>query len=315
VLFYQPHLCRFSPGDGVDLPKIAARERGSTCSGEFSAARDRLSGLLADNAGAGGSRGLLLWEVSGLSNAAVLGEVKVELAVVPLGGQADGGEGQEGNHKNIEDAEEDEARGDGDLVAAVRQAEGNGVQEPEEVQPAGQGQVVPGNADAGGANTALGKGAQGEEKVGGGAEGVEAPLVVGGGVGGDEVRHDPGPGEEDIEDNGGPGDAAEEAERDDDSGEGDDPVDVLGEEYLAGEALVEAVGLVDHGPAKVGRLGEVGDGADQEGDGEEIMEDLLTGLGLEAEGREDDLLSRSTCKCSDETPWLLSCPADAAWEM
>lgn len=74
---------------------------------------------------------------------AVLGKVQVEGAVVPLAGEEQEGEGESGDHEEVEDAEEDEALCHADLVAAVGHTEGDGVQQPEEVEPAREHEVVP----------------------------------------------------------------------------------------------------------------------------------------------------------------------------
>ncbi len=92
---------------------------------------------------AGGSRSGLLGEgtLSG-SNTAVLSEGDVELAIIPLAGQEDDGKRQDRDGENIKDAEEDEGSHDTNLVAAVRQTPGDGVEEPEEVDQAGKGEIV-----------------------------------------------------------------------------------------------------------------------------------------------------------------------------
>ncbi len=251
--------------------------------------RWNLGGLLASDAASGGSGSGLLGEVAGDADAAVLGEGDVELAVVPVAREDEEGVGQNGHGEHVEDAEEDEAAGDGDLVAAVAETEGDGVQQPEQVLPAGEQQVVALDADAAGAGGALSQGASGQQDPGDGAKGIEAPLVVGGGEGRHEVGDDPSPRQEDVEDDGGPRDARQQAQRQDDGGERHDPVDVLAVEDLAGGTVVGDVGLADDQEAEIRGLGEVGDGADQEGDGVQVVEDLLAGAGDEGEAEEDNL--------------------------
>ncbi len=127
------------------------------------------------------------------------------------------------------------------------------------------------DADAAGAGGALSQGASGQQDPGDGAKGIEAPLVVGGGEGRHEVGDDPSPRQEDVEDDGGPRDARQQAQRQDDGGERHDPVDVLAVEDLAGGTVVGDVGLADDQEAEIRGLGEVGDGADQEGDGVQVV--------------------------------------------
>lgn len=76
--------------------------------------------------------------------------MQVESTVVPSLGQEHKGKGKTGDHEHVEDAEEDEALRDTDLVAAVREAKGDRVQEPQQVEPTGQHEVVPRKAQAGG---------------------------------------------------------------------------------------------------------------------------------------------------------------------
>lgn len=124
-------------------------------------------------------------------DAAVAGEGDVQLAVVPLAGEDDEDEGQDGHQQHVQDAEEDVAGRDADAVAAVRQTPGDGVQEPQEVDPARQEGVVSGNLDAPSRDCAAEESADGEKDPGSRAEGEETPLVLGGREGGDEVRDNP----------------------------------------------------------------------------------------------------------------------------
>lgn len=224
-------------------------------------------------------------------DAAVLGEGDVQAVVVPPAGEDEEGDGQDGHEEDVEDAEVDEAGGDADDVAGVGDAEGDGVVEPEEVGPGGQGEVVgAGGADveAAEAAAALEEGAEGQEGPGEGAEGVEAPLVGGGGVGREEVGQDPGPGQGDVVADGSPRDAGDEAEGDGHDGERHDPVDKLGEEDLA-VTVLGLVDLGDHIPCEVRGEGVVGDGTGEESDGEEVVEDLLARAGDEGQAKEDEL--------------------------
>lgn len=109
---------------------------------------------------------------------------------------------------------------DGDLVPAVVEAPSDGVEKPEEDEEEGDGAVVA--VERGGSEER-----DGEEDVGEGAEGEEAPFVVGGRESAGEPGCDPSPwsislrlgeeertnepGECDVEYNGGPADAREQA--------------------------------------------------------------------------------------------------------
>jgi len=202
-------------------------------------------------------------------DAAVLSESNVESIVVPAAGEGNEGKRSDGDSEKVKNAEEDEAGSDADDVAAVADAPGDRVQEPEEVNPAGEHGVVAADADAAGGAHAAVQGRVGEDEVGNEAEGKEAPLVVAAGVGGDEVADDPDPGEGDVEGDGGPGDAGEDAHGDDESRERDNPEDILGPEDLAEETIVaDVVGLLDEIPGEVRGHGIVGDQANQVGDDE-----------------------------------------------
>lgn len=121
------------------------------------------------------------------ADTAVLGEVQLHAVVVPLASEKQEGEGGAGHEQEVKGAEEDEALGDADDVAAVRNGEGDRVQEPEEVDPADEHGVVAADLDAVGGGAADPHGLEGEEEVGDGAEGVEAPLIAGGRVSGAEI--------------------------------------------------------------------------------------------------------------------------------
>lgn len=62
---------------------------------------------------------------------------QVQLAVVPSAGEEEERKGQDGDEEHIQNAEEDESGGDADAVATVGETECDGVQEPEQVHPAG----------------------------------------------------------------------------------------------------------------------------------------------------------------------------------
>lgn len=239
--------------------------------------------------GRSSSRGVLLGEGAGLLvDTAVLREGNVEAVVIPAAGEDQEGPRGDGDEQEVENTVEDERRRDANVVAAVRDTPGNGVQEPEEVDPAGKERVVAGDAQALGADGAVAEGVHGEEDPGGSAECVEAPLVVGGGESADEVGDDPDPGQEDLVDDGGPGDAAQQAEGDDQDGELDDPEDILRPENLP-VAVVDVVCCGDDLPPKVGSLCEVDDGASSESNDEEVVEDAFTTTGKPDEAGNDKL--------------------------
>lgn len=137
----------------------------------------------------------------------------------------------------------------------------------------------------------MGEGDHQEEDVRQLAEGEEAPLVVGAGVGCEEVAEDPDPAEGDVVEDCGPGDAGEDTQGQDDGGEGDHPVYVLGEEDLAGGAVAGDVQRGrDQRPGKVGRHGVVGHEACETGDDEDVVEETLACAGAEGQGEEDELV-------------------------
>lgn len=220
----------------------------------------------------------------------VLGEGKTKAVIIPAAGQEEEGEGSDRDEHEIEDTEPDEARGDTNVVAAVGKGPGDGVEEPEEVDPAGEGGVVLGSLETARAETPVAEGVESESQPGHGAEDEEAPLVVGAGVGADEVADDPDPGEDDLVEDGGPGDAAQQAQGDDDDGEEDDPADILGPEDLPEDAVLVMVCLRDDRPAEIRGMGEVDDGADQESRDEEVVEDLLAGFRYPDESEECELM-------------------------
>jgi hypothetical protein len=234
--------------------------------------------LAGDTAGSRSS-GLLREDARGGVDAAVLGEGDVKPAVVPLAGEGQEDKAEERNQEHVQDAEEDEVGSDGDLVTTIRETPGDRVEQPEQIDPAAEEGVIADEADALGANGALVSGVDCQDDPGDGAESEESPLVVGGGVGTDKVADDPGPGEEDIVGDGGPRDARQQAHGQDDAGEGNDPVDVLGEEDLAAVTVVKLVGGGDDRPAKIRGHGEVADGADEQGNGKDVVEDFLARAG------------------------------------
>lgn len=224
----------------------------------------RLKGIL-DSRGRSWGRGRsrrLLREVSTLGNAAVLREVEVQGVVVPLPGQQQEDNSAAGNHENVQNTKKDEVRRDANGVAALGDTKRDRVQKPEEVEVPGEDPVVSLGTHALRPDAALGKSRRRHDEVSDGAEDEEAPLVDGRGVGRDEVADDPDPGEEDVPDDGGPGRVGDEAQEDVDDGEGHDPVDILVEEDLPRSTRARGRALDHDGPAEVGGVGEVCDGAD-----------------------------------------------------
>ena len=104
----------------------------------------------------------------------------------------------------------------------------------------------------------------------------------------------PCPRQEDVIHDRRPAHATNKAENDRGNGEGDDPVDVLGEEYgvSPGRATVEM--RRDEGPAQIAGHGIVGDSAGEEADGEQVVEDALAVAGTDhAQDSVDELLCDS----------------------
>lgn len=116
---------------------------------------------------------------------------EVQPAVVPVAGEEEEAEGDHGCEEDVQDAEEDGAGGHADGVAAVRDAEGDGVDQPEQVYPARQEGVVAGDPDAGRTGAAMEQRVISQHCPGDRAEAEEAPLVVGSRQRRDEVRDHP----------------------------------------------------------------------------------------------------------------------------
>lgn len=262
-----------------------------------------LDGGTGSGASSGSGRGgvasagvvvILFGEVAGLSvDTAVLGESEAETVVVPAAREEKEREAGDDDEQDIEDTVPDEALGDTDQVAAISTSPSDGVEEPEQVDPAGEGRVVLRGVKTASVLGAIGKGVHGESKVGHCAESEETPLVVGAGVGADEVADDPDPREEDLVEDGGPRDTAQQAEGDDNNGEEDDPADILGPEDLANETLGDMVCLRHRRPAEISSLSEIDDTANQESRDEQVVEDLLASLCCPDESEKHQLVAVS----------------------
>lgn len=85
---------------------------------------------------------LLREDAALMVHTAILREVHVEHAVIPLPGQRQRRERQANNEEDVQNTEEDQALGDADDVAAVGNAKGNGVEQPEQVGIAREHEVV-----------------------------------------------------------------------------------------------------------------------------------------------------------------------------
>lgn len=248
-----------------------------------------------------GGGGVLLRVGTGDGDTAVLSEGNVEAVVVPAAAEEDKGVAESCDENNIENTEEDHALGDTDDVTTVRDTPGNGVQEPEKVGPAREHHVVAVDTNAVGRAASTEHGLKGEEHVGEGSKGEEAPLVVGRNIGSNEIANDPDPGEEDVEDNGGPRDAGEDAESEDSSGERDNPKNILGPEDLAGRTMAtDLVRLGDNIPGEVSRHSKVGDGSHEVGDNPDVVPEAFTAAGLELESKKDESVECKNGSCSPE---------------
>lgn len=115
-----------------------------------------------------------------------------------------------------------------------------------------------------------------ENEVGDKTESEEAPLVVGSCESAGEPGGNPDPDENDVEDDGSPANTGSEAEGDDKRRPADKPIDILREEDLPSARGAEIINDNDGSRAQVGSHCVVGDGAGEERDGEEIMEDFLS---------------------------------------
>lgn len=91
-----------------------------------------------------------------------------------------------------------------------------------------------------------------------------------------------------IKEDSSPSNTTDEAQSNDHYREGHDPVDIFGKKDLTG-AVHRVVNLIDDIPGEVRGHGKVGDGADEQGDGEEVVEDPLA-LGDDRQDGKDQLL-------------------------
>lgn len=211
----------------------------------------------------------------GGTDTTVLSEVQVHATIVPLAGENQETNGSAQDEKQVEDAKEDEALGDANDIATIRDGEGDGVQKPEEVNIARQGVMVTTDVSTTSVSSAGPQRLEGKEEVGDGAEGVETPLVSSLSVGRAEVGNDPDPRKEDVEEDGRPAHATNKPKSYDDDGKGDDPEDVLCEKDLICSSVVDMKVLPDDVVGKTRGHCVVSDGTDEKGDGEEVVEDLL----------------------------------------
>lgn len=173
--------------------------------------------------------------------------------------------------------------------------------------------------------SALEQGAVGQKEVRGSSERIEAPFICRCRVGTEEIRQNPDPREGDVVENARPcipsepettdndsaatssnrqlrphtgvngirrdvltRDTANKTEGDGHNREGHNPVDVFGEEDLT-VTILGLVHLADNVPGQVGGHSEVGNGADKEGDGKQIMEYLLPRSSHKAQAEEAKL--------------------------
>lgn len=112
---------------------------------------------------------------------------------------------------------------DADFVAAIIESVGDGIKHPDEDEPAGNGDVGFADGEALGRKEAAVQERKGEEDVGEGAEGEEAPFVGCGYKGTREVSGDPDPGEGYVVNDCRPGNAREESKGCDEGGPSDEP--------------------------------------------------------------------------------------------
>lgn len=129
-------------------------------------------------------------------DAPILRKRKIHAAKVPLAREKVERGRQNGDQKQVQDAEVDKTSRNANDIAAVGDGESDDVVEPEKVDPAAECGMV---AASGAEVVAVGKGAaaldesgEGEEEPGEGAESEETPFVVGIRVGREEVGEDPG---------------------------------------------------------------------------------------------------------------------------
>lgn len=107
----------------------------------------------------------------------------------------------------------------------------------------------------------------------------------------------PDPRQEDVEEDGRPAHAAYKPKSDDDGGEGNDPEDILGKENLVRcSARNMKVGRNNRVRDARGHR-EVGDGSDKQSDGEDVVEDLFTVAGSEAQEVVGKLRDTGLARC------------------
>jgi len=217
-----------------------------------------------------------------------LSELEVQFAVVPSCRQEQEGSCQKWHSEDIQNAKEDEATRDRDLVSTVVQTIGDRVQKPHEDEIAADNGVVCRDADPLRRYEALVQDGGGEEEVGECAEREESPLIVRGCKSTSEPSGNPCPGQGNIVCDSGPANTGDETNGNNEGCPADKPIDVFGVEDLSGARFAEGIGNLDGDIAKIRCHGEVCDGAGKDGDREEVVEDLLAGTSEVGEADDDE---------------------------
>lgn len=118
-------------------------------------------------------------------------ESDAQVAVIPFAGKEQDEKGQTGNHQDVENTEEDGSSSNTDLVSSIGQTPGNGVQEPQHIEPNRENNVVLVNTKELSSLATLVDGAHCKNKPAKGTEGKESPLVARRHEGTDKVANRP----------------------------------------------------------------------------------------------------------------------------
>lgn len=215
------------------------------------------------------------------------GEVK-ESGVVEAAAHDEEESAKDGDGKEIEDAVEDHLACNRQSVASLRQTPGDGVDEPDESENAGQRGEGLGRAKGAALRVAPVVNEVDEDELSQQTEDEVAPLVAGVGDGTAQPRDDPDLKETDSEEDGSPGQTADQEDSNENQGPSESPEDVADVEDRSSDrsvstggrssALVVVAGvhvLRDRGVSEIRRHGKVGDETDESRDGEQVVEDTL----------------------------------------
>lgn len=192
--------------------------------------------------------------------------------------------------KDIEDTVKDVLRVVANLVASLRHAPRDGVDEPEEDEVSSQGEVPLLGLEAVREGDGDDEEVEGDHSPSKEAKGEVTPLVRGSSEGSNKVHDGVDPDPADSEENSNPADTRDEHDSDNLKSEGKSVLDPADPEDLA-VAVEDAVVVElngDSSGAEIGGHGVVGDGREEEDTEGEVVEDAAVDLGLHGEGEDDE---------------------------